>query len=68
METVTHFLFECSSFKYERHTLDRKLGRSSRDLKKILLDPDHVHMLLSYIGRTRQFRKLGDVTIMRNSF
>jgi ribonuclease HI len=66
-ETVTHFLFECPSYDYERHTLDSKLGRSSRDLKKILSEPDHARTLLSYIGRTRRFKELGDVSIMKNN-
>lgn len=65
-ETVTHFLFECPSFDYERHDLDRKLGRSSRDLKTILSNAEHIRILLKYIGRTRRFKELGDVAISRN--
>jgi hypothetical protein len=41
-ETVTHFLFECPAFDYERHNLDRKLGWSSRDFKTILSEPDNI--------------------------
>lgn len=65
-ETVIHYLFECPSFDYERHTLDSKLKRDSRDLKKILSDPDHVRTLLSFIGSTKRFKELGDVAAMRN--
>ena len=65
-ETVTHFLFECPSFERERHVLDAKLGRSSRDLKTILSDVDKTRALLSYIGRTRRFKEIGDVSLMRN--
>jgi hypothetical protein len=53
IETITHFLFECPSFDYERHSLDSKLGRSSRDLEAILSDVDSTQLMLSYIGRTR---------------
>ena len=65
-ETVTHFLFECPSFERERHVLDAKLGRSSRDLKTILSDVDKTRALLSYIGRTRCFKEIGDVSLMKN--
>lgn len=65
-ETVTHFLFECASYDYERHDLDNKLGRSSRDLKVILSDVENIRILLSYIGRTRRFKELGDVALMRD--
>jgi hypothetical protein len=66
-ETVTHFLFECSSYDYERHDLDRALGRSSRDLKAILTDLDKIRTLLRYIGRTGRFKALGDVSVMKVS-
>jgi ribonuclease HI len=66
-ETITHFLFECPSYDCERHDLDAKLGRSSRDLKTILADPDKARDLLSYIGRTRRFKDLGDVALMKNT-
>jgi ribonuclease HI len=65
-ETVIHFLFECPSYEYERHDLDKKLGRSSRDLKAIFSDPDKTRVLLTYIGRTRRFKELGDVSQMKN--
>jgi hypothetical protein len=64
-ETVTHFLFECPAFDYKRHDLDRELGRSSRDLKAILSEPDSTRVLFRYIGRTRRFKDLGDVSIMK---
>ena len=51
---------------YERHDLDRKLGRASRDLKTILSNAEHVRALLKFIGRTRRFKELGDVALMRN--
>ena len=66
-ETVTHFLFECPSYERERHELDVELGRSSRDLKSILADLDKVRALLGYIGKTRRFKDLGDVSRTRNS-
>jgi hypothetical protein len=65
-ETVTHYLFECPSFDYEQHDLDKKLGRSSRDLKTILASADHTCALMTYIGRTRHFKELGDVALMKN--
>jgi hypothetical protein len=68
METVTHYLFECSSYDYERHDLDRTLGCSSRDLKAILSDLDKTRTLLRYIGRTRRFKDLGDISVMKESF
>jgi hypothetical protein len=65
-EIFTHFLFECPAFDYERHDLDRKLGQSSRDLKTILSEPDNIRVMLRYIGRTRRFKQLGDVSIMKD--
>ncbi|KAF8808249.1 hypothetical protein BYT27DRAFT_7027817, partial [Phlegmacium glaucopus] len=56
-ETVVHFLFECPSFDYERHDLDRKLGAQSRNLRAILANKDHVKELIRYIGRTRRLKK-----------
>lgn len=67
-ETVIHYLFECSSFDYERHDLDSALGSSSRDLKAILSDLDKIRALLRFIGRTKRFKDLGDVSIMKESF
>ena len=67
-KTVTHFLFECPAFDYERHELDRDLGRSSRDLKEILSDPDSTRVLLRFIGRTKRFKELGDVSLIKVFF
>ena len=53
-EKVTHFLFECPSFDYERHDLDHKLGHQSRNLRAILSKKDHVKVFLHYIGRLKQ--------------
>lgn len=66
-ETVIHFIFECPSYDYERHALDSKLGRSSRDLKTILSNPDNIRVLLKYIGSTKRLKDLGDVSIMRTA-
>ena len=66
-ETVTHFLFECPSFERERHDLDAALGVSSRDLKTILSDLDKSRLLLRYIGKTKRFKDLGDVSLMKNT-
>ncbi|KAF8815587.1 hypothetical protein BYT27DRAFT_7020212, partial [Phlegmacium glaucopus] len=57
METVVHFLFECPTFNYERHDLDRKVGAQSRNLRGILVNKDHVKELLWYIGRTGRLKK-----------
>jgi len=51
-ETITHFLFECQSYNYERHNLDRILGARSRNLKAILAKKNHIKTLLCYIGKT----------------
>ncbi|KAF8807111.1 hypothetical protein BYT27DRAFT_7009031, partial [Phlegmacium glaucopus] len=55
-ETVTHFLFECPSFDYERHDLDRRLGARSRDLRAILAKKDYIKELLRFIGRTGRLK------------
>ncbi|KAF8807973.1 hypothetical protein BYT27DRAFT_7012773, partial [Phlegmacium glaucopus] len=55
-ETVTHFLFECPSFNYEREELDRLLGVRSRNLRAILLKTGYIKELLRYIGRTGRLK------------
>ena len=64
---MTHFLFECPSYDCDRHELDAKLGRSSRELKTILSDLDKVRELLRYIGKTRWLKDLGDVAFMKKN-
>jgi ribonuclease HI len=62
-ETVTHFLFECQAYQYERHDLDKALGRHSRDLEAIMSNKERTRELLRYIGRTKRLKKtFGDVT------
>ena len=62
-ETVTHYLFECPSFDYERHTLDTNLGPNSRDLRTILEDKEMMSELLKFIGCTKRLQSsLGDVS------
>ena len=62
-ETVTHFLFECPSYEDERHTLDRKLGWLSRDLRAVLSEKEPIRELLRFIGRTKRVKTtLGDVS------
>jgi ribonuclease HI len=65
-ETVTHFLFECPSYDYERHSLDAKLGHHSRDLRTILSNKEDTSELLRFVGRTRRLQPtLGDVSKFR---
>ncbi|KAF8812147.1 hypothetical protein BYT27DRAFT_7087882, partial [Phlegmacium glaucopus] len=65
-ETVIHFLFECPSFDYERHSLDQMLGNRSRNLRAILSNKDRIKELLCYIGRTGQLKIPGDVPLPIN--
>jgi len=61
-ETVAHFLFECPAYRYERHDLDRALGRHSSNLESILADDKRTRQLLRYVGRTGRLKKpFGDV-------
>lgn len=56
-----------SPSNYERHDLDRNLGRHARDLRAILADLDQMRALLTYIGRTRCLKDLGDMSLMKNA-
>ena len=62
-ETVTHFLFECPRYDYERHSLDTKVGCSSRDLRIILSSKEMTCELIKFVGRTKQLQNtLGDMS------
>ena len=50
---VIHYLFECPSYDYKRHSLDAKLECSSRDLKAILSDKEAICKLIRFVGRTK---------------
>jgi len=56
-ETVTHFLFNCPAYRYERHELDRALGRLNRNLEAILDNRKLTQELLRYIGRTKRLKR-----------
>ena len=61
-ETITHFLFECPAYSYERHDLDEALGRHSRDLESILASRKRTRELLRFVSRTgRLKRSFGDL-------
>ena len=65
-EMVVHYLFECPSYDYERHSLDTKLGCSSRDLKAILSDKEAIRELIRFVRRTKRLKpSLGDISKFR---
>jgi ribonuclease HI len=55
-ETVHHFLFDCTTWSYERWPLSRRLGRASRSLATLLGTKKGVDEVLKYIGRTGRFK------------
>jgi ribonuclease HI len=56
-ETVKHFLFECPAYHQQRHVLDVKLGRNSRDLQSIFQNVDHTKALIRYIAQTGRLKR-----------
>ena len=54
-ETVTHFLFHCSTFTAQRYTLARAVDRGNLCLKEIMLDTKCMIALTKYIGETGRF-------------
>src|SRR5437016_1657502 len=56
-ETITHFLFDCPAYSYERYDLERALGRHSRDLESILASKKRTRELLRFISRTKRLKR-----------
>ena len=57
IESVRHFLFECPAYNQQRHQLELRLGRNSRDLNNIFKNKEHTKMLLDYVAHTRRLNK-----------
>jgi hypothetical protein len=57
VETVKHLLFECPAYIPQRHTLETKLGRNSRDLKSIFQNTDHTKALMRYVAHTGRLKQ-----------
>jgi hypothetical protein len=67
-ETVKHFLFECPTYRQQRHTMEVKLGRNSRDLKTILQNEKHTKLLIQYVARTGRLKhSLGNLEDPKNA-
>ncbi|KAF9257829.1 hypothetical protein L218DRAFT_935341, partial [Marasmius fiardii PR-910] len=56
-ETVSHFLFECPTYRQERHILRRSLGRALNSLTLLLLCPHcKLKELFRYVNCTKWFK------------
>jgi ribonuclease HI len=63
-ETVTHFLFECPSYRRERHILKMNLGRGANSLAQLLQGKkDSIKELVKYVDRTGRLKAtFGELT------
>ncbi|KAG7094368.1 hypothetical protein E1B28_007969 [Marasmius oreades] len=56
-ETVNHFLFECPTYRKERHLMKQKLGRGADSLAHLLLGKkDTLRELIKFTGRTGRLK------------
>ena len=67
-ETVAHFLLECRCYADSRHRLEQAVGRSSRNLSKLLSNPSMFKHLFEFINETQRFKKtFGDLNLPRTT-
>ena len=55
-ESVHHYLFDCQMYTDERHVMDRRMNRKSRDVK-YLLSTKGLMAVAEFMVATRRFTR-----------
>ena len=67
-ETVVHYLIQCRSYSDSRHRLEQAVGRSGRDITKLLNNKAMFPHLFTFINETQRFHtSFGDVGLPKTS-
>jgi hypothetical protein len=51
-----HYLFDCSTWKYERWDMGKTLGRNAKLMEYILSNEKGIKKLLKFVRRTERFK------------
>jgi ribonuclease HI len=55
-ETVHHYLFDCPTWKHERWSMGRTMGRDSKSARRILNSQRGIKATLKFVGQTKRFQ------------